>query len=430
MGAAEKTEGFGLLDVQPAAKLKAVLEISRSLAGTLDVEKLLPRILDSLFSIFPHADRGCILLKGDDDKLVPRAMKHRSESEDASVRLSRTILNQVLEKKSAILSADAASDDRFSASESISSLTIRSMMIAPLLNLQGEPVGVINIDTQNPLSQFKKDDLEILIAVAGQAAMSYESARLLSSYIEKQKQDGEMQIAKNVQQALLPDQMPTVDGYQFFCCYESAQAVGGDYYDLIPLSNGRVALAFGDVAGKGVPGALVMSRISSVVRSTVELVPDVLEAVERINAQMCAKSVEGRFVTFVLTILDTVNHKMRCVNAGHMPPMIRKVDGSIEEFSEDTVGVPIGVMEGFPYEVVERDIAAGETFVLYTDGVSEAMNHASELYTMERLRGQVTQKHPNAESLGKAIREDVRKHAAGRPQNDDITLMVYGRNPV
>lgn len=255
MGAAEKTEGFGLLDVQPAAKLKAVLEISRSLAGTLDVEKLLPRILDSLFSIFPHADRGCILLKGDDDKLVPRAMKHRSESEDASVRLSRTILNQVLEKKSAILSADAASDDRFSASESISSLTIRSMMIAPLLNLQGEPVGVINIDTQNPLSQFKKDDLEILIAVAGQAAMSYESARLLSSYIEKQKQDGEMQIAKNVQQALLPDQMPTVDGYQFFCCYESAQAVGGDYYDLIPLSNGRVALAFGDVAGKGVPGA-------------------------------------------------------------------------------------------------------------------------------------------------------------------------------
>lgn len=430
MGAAEKTEGFGLLDVQPAAKLKAVLEISRSLAGTLDVEKLLPRILDSLFSIFPHADRGCILLKGDDGKMVPRAMKHRSEDEDASVRLSRTILNQVLEKKTAILSADAASDDRFSASESISALTIRSMMIAPLLNLQGEPVGVINIDTQNPLSQFKKDDLEILIAVAGQAALSYESARLLSSYIEKQKQDGEMQIAKNVQQALLPEQMPKMDGYQFFCCYESAQAVGGDYYDVIPLSNGRVALAFGDVAGKGVPGALVMSRISSVVRSTVELVPDVLEAVERINAQMCAKSVEGRFVTFVLTILDTVNHKMRCVNAGHMSPMIRKLDGTIEEFGEETVGVPIGVMEGFPFEVVEREIAPGDTYVLYTDGVSEAMNHASELYTMERLRAQVVQKHPNAESLGKAIREDVRKHAAGRPQNDDITLMVYGRNPV
>ena len=428
MGAAEQTEGFGLLDVQPAAKLKAVLEISRSLAGTLEVEKLLPRILDSLFSIFPHADRGCILLEDDDGKMVPRAMKHRVESEDASVRLSSTILNQVLEQKKAILSADAASDDRFSASESISALTIRSMMCAPLLNLQGDPVGVINIDTQNPLSQFKKEDLEILIAVAGQAALSYESAKLLSSYIEKQKQDSEMQIAQNVQTALLPEEMPAYDGYEFFATYESAQAVGGDYYDVVPLSDGKVALAFGDVAGKGVPGALVMSRISSVVRSTVELVDDVLEAVERINGQMCAKSVEGRFVTFVLTILDTVNHSMKCVNAGHMSPMVRLTDGGIFEFHDDSVGVPIGVMEGFPFEVTERDLAPGEQVVLYTDGVSEAMNPASELYGMERLRDQVTKTNENAEGLGKAIREDVRSHAAGRPQNDDITLMVFGRN--
>jgi serine phosphatase RsbU (regulator of sigma subunit) len=429
MGAAENTGGFGLLDVQPAAKLKAVLEISRALAGTLDVEKLLPRILESLLAIFPQADRGCILLQGEDGKMVPRAMKHRQEGEDSSVRLSRTILNTVLQEKKAILSADAASDDRFSASESISALTIRSMMCAPLLGLQGEPLGVINIDTQNPLSQFKKDDLEILIAVAGQAALSYESARLLQSYVEKQKQDSEMQIARNVQRALLPDALPQVEGYQFFATYEAAQAVGGDYYDVIVLPDGKVALAFGDVAGKGVPGALVMSRISSVVRSTVELVPDVLEAVERINAQMCAKSVEGRFVTFVLTILDPVNHVMRCVNAGHMSPMIRRTDGTIEEFPEESVGVPIGVMEGFPFDVTERKLEPGEQVVLYTDGVSEAMNPASELYSIERLRSLVQKPHPNAEALGKVIREDVRRHASGRPQNDDITLMVFGRNP-
>jgi sigma-B regulation protein RsbU (phosphoserine phosphatase) len=429
MGASDNAQGFGLLDVQPAAKLKAVLEISRSLAGTLDVEKLLPKILDTLFGIFPHADRGCILLKAEDGKMVPRAMKHRAESEDSSVRLSRTILNQVLEQKKAVLSADAASDERFQASESISALTIRSMMCAPLLNLQGDPLGIINIDTQNPLSQFKKEDLEILIAVAGQAAMSYESARLLASYVDKQKQDSEMQIARGVQRALLPDDLPKVDGYQFFAAYEAAQAVGGDYYDAILLPEGRIALAFGDVAGKGVPGALVMSRISSVVRSTVELVHDVGEAVVRINNQMCAKSVEGRFVTFVLSVIDTVNHKMRCVNAGHMSPMIRKLDGSIVEFGEETVGVPIGVMEGFPFEVVERDLSPGEQYVLYTDGVSEAMNPASELYGMERLRKLVHETKGDAEVLGKTIREDVRRHASGRPQNDDITLMVFGRNP-
>ncbi|MEZ6058436.1 MAG: SpoIIE family protein phosphatase [Planctomycetaceae bacterium] len=429
MGAVDNAQGFGLLDVQPEAKLKAVLEISRSLAGTLDVEKMLPKILDTLFSVFPHADRGCILLMGPDGKMVPRAMKHRHDDEDSSVRLSKTILNQVLTQKKAVLSADAASDERFQASESISSLTIRSMMCVPLLSVQGEPLGVINIDTQNPFSQFRKDDLEILVAVAGQAALTYESARLLASFIEKQKQDNEMQIARHVQEALLPDKMPSVQGYQFFASYDAAQAVGGDYYDVIPLKDGKLAIAFGDVAGKGVPGALVMSRISSVVRSTVDLVTDITETVDRINCQMCVKAVEGRFVTFVFILLDPVNHKMQVVNAGHMSPMIRSVDNSTFEFDDETIGVPIAVMEGYPFDVVERDLKPGDQVVLYTDGVSEAMNRAGDLYGMDRLRDLVTKTHGDAEKLGKVIREDVRAHANGFPQNDDITLMVFGRNP-
>ncbi|MFG0296713.1 MAG: SpoIIE family protein phosphatase [Maioricimonas sp. JB045] len=431
MGAVDNAEGFGLLDVQPQAKLKAVLEISRSLAGTLDMQTMLPRILDTLFDVFPHADRGCILLRDDDSgEMIPRAVKHRRSDKDDSVKLSRTILNQVLENKKAILSADAASDERFQASESISALTIRSMMCAPMLSLSGEPMGIINIDTQNPISQFRKDDLDIMIAVAGQAALSFESARLLASYVEKQKQDSEMQIARNVQRSLLPEQMPDdIPGYQFFASYEAAQAVGGDYYDVIPLSDGVICLAFGDVAGKGVPASLVMSRLSSVVRSTVEFVRDADQAVARINDHMCAKAIEGRFVTFVYIMLDTKNHRMSVVNAGHMSPMIRLPDGSIEEFPEDSVGIPLGVMEGFPFEMVERTIEPGETIVIYTDGVSEAMNFENELYGLPRLRDFVKESTPEVGALGSAIREDVARHANGRPQNDDITLMVFGRDP-
>jgi serine phosphatase RsbU (regulator of sigma subunit)/pSer/pThr/pTyr-binding forkhead associated (FHA) protein len=420
--------GLNLLEVRPQEKLKAVLEISRALAGTLEVEKLLPRILDSLFQIFPAADRGCILLKDvRSQNMIPRAMKHRREGEDASVKLSRTILNQVLNQKKAILSADATSDSRFEASESISALTIRSMMCVPMLDLQGEPVGVINIDTENPLTQFRSEDLDILATVAGQAALNYESAKLLQSYVQKQKQDNEMNIARNVQHALLPDAMPEVAGYEFFASYDSAQAVGGDYYDVILPKDGRIWLAFGDVAGKGVPASLVMSRMSSVVRSTSEFVTDAAEAVSRINDHMCAKAVEGRFVTFVLIILDLQLNKMFVVNAGHMSPMIRKADGSIEEFSDETVGVPIGVMEGFPFEAAERELAPGETVVIYTDGVSEAMNPNSDLYGMDRLRSFVSAGSSKPSELGPAIREDVREHANGREQNDDITLMVFGR---
>jgi phosphoserine phosphatase RsbU/P len=428
MGAAPAASGFGLLDVQPEAKLKGILEISRALAGTVSVEKMLPKILDSLFSIFPAADRGCILLKNEaDGKMVPRAMKHRRGDSDETVKLSRTVLAAVMEEKKAILSADAGSDARFQAAESISSLSIRSMMCVPLLSMSNEVMGVIHIDTQNPLATFRKDDLEILLAVGGQAALSYESARLLQSYIEKQKQDNEMHIAADVQRALLPDSYPNVPGYAFFTTYEAAQAVGGDYYDIIPLAGGKIALAFGDVAGKGVPASLVMSRLSSAVRTTVEFVQQPEAAVARINNHMCAKAVEGRFVTFVLIILDTLNHTMALANAGHMSPMIRKVDGSIEEFPDGSVGIPLGVMEGFEYDRLERPILPGESVVVYTDGVSEAMNHQSDLYSIERLRETITAAGAEVVKLGTTIRADVKKHANGRPQNDDITLMVFGR---
>jgi serine phosphatase RsbU (regulator of sigma subunit) len=428
MGSVGTTSGFGLLDVQPQAKLRAVLDISRSLVGTHDVDAILPRILDTLFEIFPHADRGCILIRDEQtDRMVPRAIKHRRGDSDESVKISRTILQQVLEEKQAILSADAASDERFQASESISALTIRSMICVPLLNIANEPIGIINIDTQNPLAQFKSDDVDIMVAVAGQAALTYESARLLASHIQKQKQDAEMEIARNVQRALLPDAMPDVKGYEFFASYEAAQAVGGDYYDVVELPDGRVGLAFGDVAGKGVPASLVMSRLSSAVRNIVEYVSEPAEAVRRINNHMCAKAVEGRFVTFVLTILDPKTHTISVVNAGHMSPLLRRADGRTEEFDEDSVGVPIGVIDDFEFQQVEAKLEPGDSVVIYTDGVSEAMNPDGELYGLERLRSFVSAASSAAGELGPAIREDVKLHAAGRPQNDDITLMVFGR---
>ena len=429
MGAVSGGGGFGGLDVRPESKLKAMIEISRSLAGTVDLEKLLPQILTSLFHIFPAADRGCILLKEESNgEMVPRAYKHRRAGEDATVKLSRTIVRKVLEEKSGILSADAASDAQFDASESISNLSIRSMMCVPMLGLSEEPIGIINIDTQNPVQQFQEEDLDLLMSVAGQAALSYESARLMSSYMAKQKQDNEMDIARGVQEGLLPSSVPEVEGYAFFASYDSAQAVGGDYYDIFELPDDKIGLSFGDVAGKGVPGAMIMARMSSCVQSTMRFVHEAGAAVEAINDHMCDSAVEGRFVTYVLVILDTSNHRLSLVNAGHMSPMVLKPDGSLDEFPGDSIGMPIGVMEGFPYEVVERDIAPGEIVVLFTDGVDEAMNPAGELYTLDRMREFLSaNREKNAAELGQALLADVRRHADGRPQNDDITIMTFGR---
>lgn len=420
-----------LLDTQPDVKLKAVLEISQGLAGTVELEKMLPRILDTLLGIFPYADRGCILLKEPGSgKMVPRAVKHRRADQDETVRLSRTIVNKVLEEKRGILSADAASDDQFTSSESIAELKIRSMMCVPMLDLSGEPAGIISIDSQNPLGQFKQDDLELLAVVAGQAALAYETARLMQSFVEKQKQDNEMAIARDVQLALLPVELPKAEGYEFFASYDSAQAVGGDYYDAFVLDGDRICLSFGDVAGKGVPGALIMSRMSSVVQSTIRHVHDVGPAMEAINAHMCDSAVEGRFVTYVMVIIDLNTHEMTMANAGHMSPLLRKPDGSVEEMiEEDLCGPPIGVVDEYPYDVVKRMLKPGETVVIVTDGVDEALNPEGELYGKERVMEFIRTHSPKADELGKALLADVRLHAAGRPQNDDITIMTFGRNP-
>jgi serine phosphatase RsbU (regulator of sigma subunit) len=421
---------FGGLDVNPTAKLKAVLEISNSLAGTLNLGALLPKILDSLFSIFKYADRGCILLKDErTGEMVPRAMRHRRKNEDSTVRLSRTIVQTVLSKKAGILSADAAADDAFSGSQSIADLKIRSMMCVPLLGLDGEALGVLSIDSLNPLGQFSNDDLDILMTVAGQAALAYENARLVQLYADKQKQDADLELARNVQRALLPTALATAEGYQFYASYDAAQAVGGDVYDCFQLPNGRICLSFGDVAGKGVPGALVMSRMSSCVQSTIRHVHDVLEAMTAINDHMCDSRLEGRFVTFILCIMDTCRHEVALSNAGHAAPIIRRANRSIEQFDQELAGPPIGVMEDYPFELETRTLEPGDMVVITTDGVEEAMNPEGEVYGADRVLEFVRNGPAEAEALGKALLADVRRHARGHPQSDDITIMTFGRNP-
>jgi serine phosphatase RsbU (regulator of sigma subunit) len=422
--------GFGVFEVRPEEKLRGILKINQSLAGQVELSEIAPRILDVLFDIFPQADRGTIQIRpGGSEKLVPVAQKRRAESDDESVRLSRTILMKVLDEKIGILSADAANDSRFSASESISSLKLHSMMCVPMLDLQGRPFGVINLDTQNPMKRFTDEDLELLLAVASQAANAYENVRLLKSHLEKQKQDEEMKIARSVQKALLPEVLPEVPGWYFYASYDAAQAVGGDYYDCFMIGEHRICVSFGDVAGKGVPGALIMSRISSVVQNTMSFTDDVSVAISRINRHMCHNMVAGRFVTYTLAVVDLQSNRISMVNAGHYPPLVRRADGTVEEFAGGQIGIPIGIMDDYEYDVVERDIEPGDLFLLRTDGVDEAMAPDGSLYTTEKVLEFVRKGIVDTSQLGRDLLTDVRKHANGRSQNDDIAIMTFGRLP-
>lgn len=424
--------GFGAFQVKPEEKLKGILRINQALAGQVDPARIAPLILETLFEIFPQADRGSILTRhATSDRFIPIAQKKRDEGDDESVRLSRTIMTKVLDEKTGILSADAANDDRFSASESISNLTIRSMMCVPMLDLQQRAFGIINLDTQNPAKSFRDEDLELLLAVATQASTAWENMRLFETFMENKKREDEMRIAMQVQKSLLPVDLPVVAGYQFFASYDAAQAVGGDYYDCFPLGEdkNKICFSFGDVAGKGVPGALIMSRISSVVQNTMSFTNDVVVAIRRINNHMCHNMVSGRFVTYTLGVIDLTTNRLSLANAGHYAVVVRKPNGELEEIGSEQIGIPVGILEDYDYDVVEREIAPGEIYLLRTDGVDEAMAPNGDLYTTERVNEFFAKATGSPADIGRALLADVRKHANGRAQNDDIAIMVFGRDP-
>ncbi|MCP3869328.1 MAG: SpoIIE family protein phosphatase [Gammaproteobacteria bacterium] len=415
-------------ETQPEAKLKAVLQISSSLAGTVDLSSLLPRILDTLLHIFPQADRACILTRDEvTGEMVSRAIRTRLPGQINNLRLSRTIVTKVLTEKSGVLSADALSDTQFGASQTIFDLSIRSIMCVPMLGLDGEPFGIINIDSQKAGANFTQDDLELLIAVAGQAALSYENTRLAISYVKKKKQDNELAIARNVQHTLLPTAFPEVTGYEFYASYDSAHAVGGDYYDCFAIGSDSVCFTLGDVSGKGVPSALIMTWLSSCVQTTLRFVHEAGAAANAINQQMCNHMVEGRFVTFVLMIIDLQTHEMSLVNAGHMSPLIRTAKGEIQSLGEDVVGPPFGVIDDYAYEVEKYCIDPGDTAVIVTDGVYEARNPAGTFYGMDPIYELVRKGAQGVDGLGKALLADVRSHIDDQTQNDDVTILTFGR---
>lgn len=420
----------GLLNVNPEVKLRAMIEITQSLGKAVAVDEVLPKLLESLFKIFPQADRGFVVLrKGANGPLAPRAIRHRREHMEERVRISRTILDQVIASKEAILSADAASDARFETSQSIADLRIRSVMCVPLINSDGQPLGALQIDTLDPRHRFRQEDLDVLASVATQAAIAVDNAQLHENALKQQGVQRDLELAHKVQRGLLPSHPPQLPGYFFFDFYESANQVGGDYYDYVELPGPRLAVVLGDVSGKGVSAALVMAKLSGEVRYCLAAEPDPARAVKQINTSFCRSGWDDRFVTFVVALIDPLAGEIAIVNGGHMPPYVRHADGSVEELGADKAGLPLGVDADFAYEQCVRKILPGESLVIFTDGISEAMNADNELYGLERLRKQVSQAQINVGQLGRHILDDVRNFVGGRAQSDDMCLICFGRNP-
>ena len=417
------------MSVNPELKLRAMLEITQSLAKAFDLEEVLPKILQTLGHIFVQADRGFVVLRSEPNNLlVPAAVWHRRREDEELIRISRTIVNQVMTEKLAILSADAASDDRFDTSQSIADFRIRSMMCAPLLDSDGNALGVIQIDTLDQRSRFQQDDLDLLASVAWQAALAIENAQNHEQIVAQRAIERDLALAHQVQQALLPDQVPTLSGYEFFNFYEPANQVGGDYFGYIPMPGGRLAVVIADVAGKGISAALLMAKLSAEVGYLLATEATPAEALDRLNASF-SRVLNDRFITVAMVVIDPVRHEATIVNAGHMAPLLRKPGGAVEELGEDAKGLPIGVDPDSRYEQCVVQLSLGDTVTIYTDGISEAMNGDLQLYGIDRIVQDLCRRseRDTVDTLASSVLNDVKKFVGDQDQSDDMCLVCFGR---
>jgi pSer/pThr/pTyr-binding forkhead associated (FHA) protein len=328
------------LSAKPEVKLAALLEISNNLSKTLSVNEILPKLLDSLFKIFVQADRGFIVMRTKaEGPLVPVAVKSRRTGDEEKMRISRTIIEEAMKSRKAILSADAASDERFGMAQSIADFSIRSMICAPMIGSDDKPIGVIQIDTLNQRARFTDEDLEVLAGVASHAAVAFDNASMHEQVVAQRALQRDLELARRMQRTLLPSKPPQVPGYFFFDYYQAARQVGGDYYDYVQLPGGRFAVIVGDVAGKGVPAALLMARLSADVRFLLASEEDPAVAVQQINEGFANHDWQDRFVTMITAVVNPRTNELTIVNAGHMAPLLRRRGGSVEEIGEEAAGL-------------------------------------------------------------------------------------------
>ncbi len=427
-----------LLEAQPSEKLRALLEVSAALSKSFQEETLLPQIADILFNVFKQADRCFVIIREDTDgaeKLIPKVIKTRRANTETTARFSKTIVRRCLDSGQSLLFEDAQSGGQMALSASIAEFRIRSVMCAPLLNPEGNAYGLIQLDSQDRNKAFTQDDLKLLVAVASQAAVALDNARLHKMAVEMAVKQKDEQLAKDVQRSFLPASLPDIGGYQFYAFYQAAKNVGGDYYDFIPHANDQLAVLLGDVAGKGMPAALLMAKLSAEARYCLLMYPELSKAIGRLNEQLLQAGMMDRFVTLSSSLLDPKQHTVTIASAGHESPLVyRRASNSLEVgISHDLSGYPLGMIEGTTYECNKIELNPGDCMIIYTDGVTDALSVQNVSFGMERVRKAILGDSPaphnqfSAPDIGKRLIAAVNKHAAGQYQNDDIALVCYGR---
>jgi phosphoserine phosphatase RsbU/P len=353
------------------------------------------------------------------DQLVVRAAR------GDAFKISATVRDRVLNKKESLLVRDAQLDNTLRQHMSIVEQKVRSLIAVPL-QTNDRVIGLIYVNTPHLIREFTREDLNLLTVMANIAAIRIEHARLNEIEEAERLMAKDMQQAAIIQRQLLPSVPPPAPGLDISGRTASCRTVGGDYYDYLRFPDGSVGVLVGDVAGKGMPAALLMSSLQARVHVVFEDASGLAQKMSRLNKAVASNCPDNRFITFFMGVVDPPTGKVIYSNAGHNPPLVVRAQGGFETLKGG--GIILGIMPAATYEEFTAQLDPGDILVLFSDGVTEAADPKDQDFGEERLADLVAgMRDRPAREIVERIHEAVMAFTEGAPPADDITVVVVRR---
>jgi serine phosphatase RsbU (regulator of sigma subunit)/pSer/pThr/pTyr-binding forkhead associated (FHA) protein len=413
---------------KPEQKLQTILVLAQQLGQTLELQPLLDKLLNNLIQLFPLADRGLVVLC-EGTRLVVRAQRSRRGDTDFSY--SRTVIRKAIEEGRGLLTEDVHSDQRFTASSTLDTVETRSLLCVPLLGHDGKPLGALQLDCLQLGKAFTAEHLRLLTTMGLLAAVAVENVALNQVRVREEHLRRDLALGRDIQLGFLPTDftVPPGSNYEIYAHIHPAKDVSGDLYDFFPLTDGRLAFLVGDVSDKGIPAAMFMVKVQTLVRHLALVTRGPSETLAQLDRALAVNNPSYMFVTLVHGIYDPGSGTVVLAAGGHPRPLLRKPDGKSNELTMQ-VGRLLGCMEGDPgapdlHLILNR----GETLILYSDGYTEATVPGTKkmfgLEALKELLGAQTQQ-PLAECGDKA-RQSVEQFIGAADLQDDLTLLLLRR---
>jgi len=413
-------------------ELQALCDISAAITSTLNSEEVINKILDGVVHALGF-DRAYLMRLDPANNVLKGAGSCGVEGE------ARDFLNQLtydldrsdvgvvltLKENRPILVEDIENAPINLDNEALQRVGVRSFVTAPL-QAGDHPIGVLVADRNSPGERVSEHDLRLLVGFANQAAIALENARLYEEALEKQRLEEEINVAANIQTRLLPETLPELDHYELAALSQPSRGIGGDYYDIIDMGDGRMWIALGDVCGKGIPAALTMATLRTLFRSQLDHAQPLADMMQHVSEGLFNATAPEVFATFFFGVLDLNTQTFTYVNAAHPFPVLARESGETIELKG--AGIPAGldpIMAIEPYAEHSITLTNGDVLVIYSDGVSEAGARTGDMFDEPRIH-ELTKAHreSGANAVQNAICTAVETFMNGQAMDDDLTLVA------